>query len=296
MSYENTHSVTYSAESKAGRSHSEWLAGPTPDQSSPLRSLASRSVPLENEREKPTNATSGQSCSISSESLKYQTSVESKLRARMDLNGSMEYSLTWKARTTPAGRRICALRASARRTSDKDCSGGLGGWPTPDQHSGSGGRVSKDPLTRTRPSGTKKQLTVNEAAQLAGWATPAVATWGGSAEAHLERKRKAIANGAQMGLVVSCLDQQAMLAGWDTPQQSWAAAGATSRSGDRKDELLIGGLVRGPASSSTTAETKSTGVLNPALPRWLMGYPEEHSQLSPGFESWGIVQKMLSGS
>jgi hypothetical protein len=49
------------------------------------------------------------------------------------------------------------------------------------------------------------------------WASPVATSWGGSAEAHMERKRKAIAKGKRMGLVVSVLDQQAQLASWPTP-------------------------------------------------------------------------------
>lgn len=41
--------------------------------------------------------------------------------------GSTEYGLTWKLRTTPCGRAITALRASAHRTSGN----GFGGWGTP---------------------------------------------------------------------------------------------------------------------------------------------------------------------
>ena len=100
---------------------------------------------------------------------------------------------------------------------------------------------------------------------------------------------------------------------WPTPKAS--TAGETSRSGDRKDEPLIGGLMRGIASTWVTpsardwkdsagmatqagdrtrldqlprqmvhsgqtptgslATTAKRGVPNPAFPCWLMGYPAE---------------------
>ena len=50
-------------------------------------------------------------------------SLASRLRARTALLGSTLYKLTWKERVTPAGRRISALRASARRSSGRDCGG-----------------------------------------------------------------------------------------------------------------------------------------------------------------------------
>src|SRR5690606_9596908 len=56
-----------------------------------------------------------------------QLSLENRLRARLDVNGSPEYELTWKQWGMPSGPPICALRASARRTSGK----GFGGWRTP---------------------------------------------------------------------------------------------------------------------------------------------------------------------
>jgi hypothetical protein len=50
------------------------------------------------------------------------------------------------------------------------------------------------------------------------WASPNAMVPGGTPEQHLERKRKAIANGASMGLVVSCLDHQVQMASWQTPK------------------------------------------------------------------------------
>tara|TARA_R110002126_G_scaffold2586_4_gene14484 strand:+ start:2034 stop:2714 length:681 start_codon:yes stop_codon:yes gene_type:complete len=55
--------------------------------------------------------------------------LANKLQARTASLGSTLYTLTWKARSTPSGRSIPALRASARRISD---SGSIGApWPTP---------------------------------------------------------------------------------------------------------------------------------------------------------------------
>jgi hypothetical protein len=60
------------------------------------------------------------------------------------------------------------------------------------------------------------------------------------------------------------LDDAILLTGWPTPNAM--AGGSTSRSGDRKDELLTGGLVQGLTGwVSPTARDHSRGV-NPPRP------------------------------
>lgn len=69
----------------------------------------------------------GQLLPGSSSSAILQSSLESRLRARLSSLGSTLYTLTWKPWNTPSGPSRFRLRASARRTSETDCSG----WPTP---------------------------------------------------------------------------------------------------------------------------------------------------------------------
>lgn len=96
------------------------------------------------------NATSGPSFEILSPSANLQQSLGNRLRRALDVNGSAEYALTWKHWDMLWGPPICALRASARRTSDKDCSG----WATPSS------RDWKDSpgmaTTGTNPDGTTR--------------------------------------------------------------------------------------------------------------------------------------------
>lgn len=63
----------------------------------------------------------------SSASASLQSSLANRLQARTASTGSTLYKLTWKESTTPLGQRICALRASGRRTSDNGCFS----YPTP---------------------------------------------------------------------------------------------------------------------------------------------------------------------
>lgn len=107
-----------------------------------------------------TSGTYGPLSSISSESAALTASLASRLRARTDWLGSTLYKLTWKRRATPSGRSIPALRASARRISDNDCTG----WPTPCQQDGPKGGPSQ---------GTDR---LPNAVQLSGWPTPMAGT------------------------------------------------------------------------------------------------------------------------
>ena len=106
-----------------------------------------------------TSVTSGPISSASSASVALTSALVNRLQAKMGLLGSTLYALTWKERTTPAGRLIPALRASVRRTSDRDCTG----WPTPIQrdYKGAtpGGRIRNGKLSTD---------TLDAAAQLTG--------------------------------------------------------------------------------------------------------------------------------
>ena len=85
----------------------------------------SLSVQQANRRDLKMNDTSGQLGTSLSKSADLQRCLESKLQTLS--TGSILYRLTWKHRITPSGRQICALRASAVRTSGS----GFIGWPTP---------------------------------------------------------------------------------------------------------------------------------------------------------------------
>ena len=87
---------------------------------------ASRSAPQAIKKEPPTSAISGPSGSISSASAALQLFLVNKLKQQLTTAGSTLFKLTWKEKTTPAGRSVSLLRASALRTSGSDS----GLWPT----------------------------------------------------------------------------------------------------------------------------------------------------------------------
>src|SRR5690606_329181 len=74
---------------------------------------ANHSQAPENDREKGTNGTFGQSFTDLSPSAILQSFLENKLQARLDVNGSPEYALTWKRWDMPSGRR--SVRCGRRR-------------------------------------------------------------------------------------------------------------------------------------------------------------------------------------
>lgn len=176
------------------------LAGPTTAPCGPEAVPVSRSVRRGCGRVPTTNATSGRKCTGSSKRAGRKSSSGSKshpqklsalslrllslsrfkqattpeqtssqndsLKVVLSTSlrdGTPEFVQAWKARITPCGIRYWEHTASGHRTSGN----GFSGWPSPDKSSGDGGRVSANPVSRVRKSGQKKQLSINEAAQLA---------------------------------------------------------------------------------------------------------------------------------
>lgn len=123
----DTSSATGSPGSAAGPMRSDSPDGPMINPSGPVPVRVSRFRALEKDKVISTNAIYGRYSSGSSPSAVLQRCLENKLQARMDVNGSPEYALTWKRWRMPAGVPICALRASARHRSG---SGSIG-WQTP---------------------------------------------------------------------------------------------------------------------------------------------------------------------
>jgi hypothetical protein len=119
---------TFSLASEDGPTPSSWLAGIQLEMFGQDPALANHSQSQGKGQEPATSDTYGLSGESLSPSAVLQSSLESRLRANLDVNGSLECVLTWKHWDMQSGQRICALRASTRPTEDNDFTG----WPTPD--------------------------------------------------------------------------------------------------------------------------------------------------------------------
>ena len=118
LTSEATRNATSSPASADGPLPCPWLVGQRIGPSGLVPAPASPLATQVKERARLILAISGPHGSGSSASVSLVRSLGSRLLARLPSPGTMEYRLTWKARFTPQGRLICALRASGRRTSD----------------------------------------------------------------------------------------------------------------------------------------------------------------------------------
>ena len=205
-----------------------------------------------------TSGTCGQHSTGSSASVDLMLSLASKLRPRMALLGSTLFVMTWKQRVTPSGRSICALRASGHRTSGSDYTS----WPSPLANAGGSQREDFTP-------------NLANVAQLASWPTPRTVTGGAESAERKQELGRSESGGGDLQAV-------AHLASWATPTKR------DHKDGDCLEQIELGTVpinallgrqaqltATGEEPNGSTAETGSTGQLNPALARWLMGMPKD---------------------
>lgn len=109
----------------------------TPSAAGLVHHRASRSAQQGSSLDNSTHDISPQPSCASSLSAALQSSLENRLRQQLQSTGSMIYSLSWKQKLTPAGRRYCQRVASVHRTNAIDFFGAA-----LLEHAGSFGRES----------------------------------------------------------------------------------------------------------------------------------------------------------
>ncbi len=265
----SSRSATSSPGSASGLMPSVSQDGPTTDPSGPALALVSPSAPPEKEQDLPTSVTSGLSSTGSSASAVLQSSLESRLRARTASAGSTLYSLTWKHRATPSGRLICALRASAPRTS-ASASGLLeSGWQTPKVSDTSSEKWDTKVARNARlvAEGKTKGCgspALPAQAEMAGWPTPRSmdgdkgSRTAEGCEAEIARK----------GRLDDLPSTAVYLAGWvTTTTRDWKDSGADIRpredGSERFDQLPRQANLAGWPTTTTTDAARGNGTIRP---------------------------------
>ena len=297
MMSDDTHNATSLPGLVVGRSRSSSQGGQLMLPFGLDHAPASHLVQPENEKEQTTRDICGPTSDGLLTSADLQQSLANRLRQNLDGTGSPLYDLTWKQWDMLSGLPICAQRASARRTSAKDCSG----WPTAAYSDATRGGQMTDRMTgqslvqvanttgwSTPMAGSPATETYNAAGNndfsrkvvdLAGWSTP-------SSRDHKDTPGMATEAINPDGTIRNRNDQlprQAVPAGWPTPVSTNGNKGACTTEGamrelERKghlDTLPTMVAISRTTSSSSSAGTANRGQLNPEFVCWLQGFPAE---------------------
>ena len=252
----------FSPGSAAGPSPSLSPAGPTTAKSGPAHVHVSRFRAQDNAEAMPTSDTSGPLFTASSPSAALQRSLESRLRARMAVNGSPEYALTWSTWDMPSGPPICRLRASARRTSGSDCSGWptvqarevaaqLAGWPTPQTADINLSRGSEEYARKKLETSPYPSLALT--AQLAGWATPGAIDTVHATNSWKGQDRRTAPTGKLSDAVQG-------VAGWPTPMAGNPGTDTYNPAGNTDSSRKTVALVSGWPTPATPSGGRSVSI------------------------------------
>jgi len=269
---EGSPNATSSPALEDGATHSGSLAGLTTDPSGRGAALVSPSRLPAPKLADTIPAIFGLSGSSSSRSAALSSSLVNRLKQQLDMDGSIVFAMTWKRKTTPSGRVVSLVRASARSTSGNVS----GSWPMP---------MSGTPSTETyNAAGStdyerKIDVLMGERESLNGrkasWPTPMVNDELGSDYCYGPKRP----DGTRAKF--HKLPRAAQLATWATPAtRDWKSnEGSEVHHAARREQTRGKPLseqahqLSGPLPTGSPAPMGKRGQLNPSMSRWLMGYP-----------------------
>lgn len=249
-----------------------------------LASLSARQVKALGLR---TSGIYGPPGSTLSTSAALQSSLESRLQARLSMLGSTLYTLTWKAWVTPLGVSRSRLRASVRRISETETTGWvtptvrdwkgtpgmvaqrdgkdrvdqlprqayLAGRPTPTVGNAMGSQSCEGmSATGRMPDGRKVSVALPHVATMATWPTPRAA----DGEKNVRTLEGSLAEIDRKGSPQDLCGAAMICSGWPTPQASDGTGGGQAkratnpaRSNDLNDFAM---LAPGPARFTASGE------------------------------------------
>lgn len=275
LTFEDMPSATSLPASECGATRSGSQDGPTIVRHGLDRAHANLSARQAKEAGLLTSGTSGQRSTTLSGTTARIRSWANRLQERTGSLGSTLYTLTWKRTATPSGRSIYALRASGRRTSGK----GFTGVPTPCQQDGPNGgpnqgldrlpgtaeQFSGVPTTcaRDHKDGAEGYSQIDQLPRVAHPFSPVATPTTDTTGVRTQTNRHSGMN----------LEDHALtFAGVPTPKSQNANFPGEHGQGG-KDLQTVSLEAFGQTPNGSSAETGSTGQLNPCYSRWLMGLP-----------------------
>lgn len=313
MTFDDIDSAISSPGSADGHMLSGLPAGPRSDPSGPAHALASLSASQAKAKGLLTSGTFGPRGSTSSTSFALTRFLASRLAEVTAKSGSTLFRLTWKPSATRSGWRFYLLRASVRRTAGIGYSSWP--TPDHHHHGAISPESAALRISSHRNGGAKRSANLDDYAQLATWPTAkasdgekGIRTAEGSAKEY-ERK----GNGSDLPTIAGLASWPTPMSGspgtedyneagntdysrkvvslcnWTTPSaRGWKdTAGMSLESvnpdGSKRDRtdllsrqalLAVSGEIAN-GSCATTQKAQGGGPLNPALSRYLQGYPVE---------------------